>query len=143
MMADMIKIIFPISMVSVRLADDIFDAIARNVTVDTKLAFNIRLVLSEVFSNAFLYGEKQSAGAVIEFRGCFNNHKFVASIINEGTGFSDNAIEWNKFPKAMEESGRGLKIIRQLCDKLEFRKHNENKFETYVEINTGIKVNKD
>ena len=142
-MADFIRIVFPISMVSVRLADDIFDAIARNVTGDAKTVFNIRLVLSEVFSNAFLYGEKQSANAVIEFKGCFNEHIFVASIINEGEGFTDNAIEWNKFPAAMEESGRGLKIIRQLCDKLEFRKHSDNKFETYLEINTGIKVTKD
>jgi len=124
---------------SVSLADDLFKVIANNVASDAKTAFNIRIVLSELFSNAFLYGDKQSGNAMIEFKGCFTKDKFVASIINDGGGFADNTIEWNTFPSLLEESGRGIKIIKKLCDKLEFRKHGNNKFEAYIEISMGTR----
>jgi len=94
-------------------------------------------VLSEAFNNAFLYCDKDSGNAQVEFSFCFNSGKFVASMINDGSGFADNAIKWNDFPSEMVESGRGLKIIKKLTDKVEFNKHENNKFEVYMEFTTG------
>ena len=143
-MNDFVKIIFPVSMISVRLADDIFTAIAGNITSDGRTAYKIRTVLSEIFSNAFLYCEKESYAKFIVFEGCFTDDKFIASIINEGSGFVDKSISWDDFSSSMDESGRGLKLIRKLCDKVEFNHHDDNRFEVYVEIplTIGEKANK-
>lgn len=123
-------------MLSVHLADDVFTAIARNMASDEQLAFKIRTALSEAFSNAILYCEKNSGDGNIEFRGRFRDGKFEASIINEGSGFADNDIEWDEFPSPKIESGRGLKIIRKLSDKVEFIKHRNNTFEVCMEFVT-------
>jgi anti-sigma regulatory factor (Ser/Thr protein kinase) len=143
-MNDCIKIIFPVAMISIRLADDIFKAIAANLTFDGQTAFKIRTVLSEIFSNAFLYCDKEINPKSIEFRGRFKDDKFIASIINEGSGFADIGNSKNEFPSSWDESGRGLKLIKRLSDKVEFIHHEDNRFEVCVEISirAGEKVMK-
>ncbi|MCD6163498.1 MAG: ATP-binding protein [candidate division Zixibacteria bacterium] len=129
-----LKIYFPARWEYLKIAEDIFSVIANNVTSDRQKAYNIMTVLSEAYNNAYLYGNKDSLDAQIVFETCFKNNKFTASIINEGTGFDDKNISWNEYPSADVESGRGLKIIKQLCDKVEFRKISNNIFEVFVEI---------
>ena len=124
---------------SVKMADDVFEAVARNASRESRIVYAIRTVLSEAFSNAFLYGDKQNEDAVIEFGVCFKDNKFVASIINEGKGFTDNNINWEEFPSVAQESGRGLQLIKKFSDKVEFRKLDGGRFEVYVEIFTESK----
>ena len=138
-MTDDLKIIFPVSMQAVKMADDIFEAVAKNASTESHTIFAIRTVLSEVFSNAFLYGDKQNEDAIIEFKVCFRDNKFIASIINEGKGFVDKGIRWDQFPPAIQESGRGLHLINKLSHKVEFRNLENNRFEVYIEILTGTK----
>lgn len=138
-MKESIRIIFPVSMQAVKMADDIFEAVAQNASDDGHIISAIRTVLSEAFSNAFLYGDKRSDDAVIEFKVCFSDNKFIASIINEGQGFADKNIKWDEFPPVMDESGRGIQLIRKLSDKAEFRCLADHKFEVYIEIFTGTK----
>jgi len=137
-MKEFIRIIFPVSLDSVRVADDIFEVLANNATRDKQLRYNIRTVLSEVFSNAFLYGDKNNCDVEIEVRTCFTENGFMASIINDGAGFADNKIKWDEFPATEQESGRGLKLIKRLCDRVEFKRADNNKFEVQVEFNTNI-----
>ena len=138
-MMDELKLIFPVSMDSIRLAEEIFEVVSNNVTSDKQLNYNIRIAFSEAFNNAFLYSDKRNCNAVIEVKACFGHNTFSISIINEGGGFDDDAVEWDKFPSEKYESGRGLKIIRKLSDKLEFRKLGGNRFEVYVEFDTGMR----
>lgn len=143
-MTERVKIIFPVTISSVSLAEDIFEAVSNNVSHNQREGYRIRTVLSEAFSNAFLYCEKDSGDSLVEFSFCFKKGKFVASIINEGSGFADNAIKWNEFPSETAESGRGVKIIKKLADKVEFVIHPDNKFEVYMEflVGTDEKVSK-
>lgn len=132
-----LKIFFPAKWESLQIAEDIFKIIAHNTTSDPQKIFSIRTVLSESFNNAYLYSDKNSEDAFISIETCFKNNKFTASIMNEGAGFADNDINWNKYPSSDAESGRGLRIIKQLCDKVEFRKIGNNNFEVFVEIEIG------
>ena len=129
-----LKVVFPAKWEALEIADDIFNAIANSATSDCRKAYHIRTVLSEAFSNAYLYGDNDSQNAAIVFDICFNPETFIASIINCGNGFADTDIKWNEFPCSDEESGRGLKIIKQLCDKVEFKKIDNNKFRVFIEI---------
>jgi len=130
----MLKMVFPAKWETLKLADDIFNVIAHNVTSDCRKAYHIQTVLSEALNNAYLYGDNDSPDAVITFNMCFNLETFTASIINSGNGFADTEIKWNEFPCSDEESGRGLKIIKHLCNKVEFNKIDDNKFRVFIEI---------
>ena len=140
-MSDRLKIIFPTAWETLKLANDIFHVIAMNASADNHTSHRIWVVLSEIFNNAYQYGENNVPNASIIFEMCFNKDKFVASIINEGTGFTDKNIKWNEFPSGDMESGRGLKIIKRLCEKVEFKNINGNKFGVFVEIKTGENKN--
>ncbi len=135
-MTNKVRVIFPVTISSVSLAEEIFETVTRNLIKDDKTSYRIRTALSEAFNNAFLYCDKDSGNALVEFNFCFNNNKFVASIINDGSGFADKTIKWNDFPSETAESGRGLRIIKKLSDKVEFNKHENNKFEVYMEFST-------
>jgi len=137
-MNQLLRIIFPVTMSSSKIADDLFEVLANNATRDKRIRYNIRTVLSEVFNNAFLYGEKGDRDAVIEVKACFTENSFLASITNDGSGFADNEIKWDELPSTEQESGRGLRIIKELCDKVEFRRTDNNKFEVRVEFNPNI-----
>jgi len=90
--------------------------------------------LSELFNNAFLYGDKSNIDAVIEIRTCFKQNRFCVSVINEGNGFADKEENWNEFPSAQNESGRGLRIIKKLSENVKFSSPGDNKFEVYAEF---------
>ena len=136
-MIDEIRILFPVSMDSIRLAEDIFQVISNNATPDKRLSYNIRVVFSEAFNNAFLYCDKSNCDAVIEVKASFRQGTLSFSIINEGEGFTDDEVNRDQLPPEQCESGRGLKIIRELSDKLEFNKLSDNRFEVYVEFDTN------
>ena len=138
-MSHPIRIAFPVSEMSLKIADEIFDIIARAATSSTKKRYHIQIVLSEIFHNAYIHGDRISADTCIEFEACFDKNKFSASIINEGKGFADSKLKSTDVNHIYAESGRGLKIIRKLSDKVEFKKINDNKFGVFVEINLSPK----
>jgi len=129
-----LKLIFPAKWESLQIAEDLFSTISKNITTDSRTAYHVRTVLSEGFSNAYLYGNSNLPEAIIIVEMCFNSKTFTANIINDGRGFADNNIKWNEFPSGDDESGRGLKIIKQLCDKLEYKRIGDNRFGIFVEI---------
>jgi serine/threonine-protein kinase RsbW len=136
-MIEPLKMLFPATLESLDLAEDIFRVVAGKVTSAEHLRFRIRMILSEAFSNAYLHGRKAAPGTEIEVSMCFKNDKFFVSIINEGSGFAENDIKWDDFPSAEAESGRGLMIIRRLCDRAEFKRIDNGRFGVFMEINIG------
>jgi len=127
-------ITFSNSSVALPLAEEIFDAVARWVTADEHKRYQIRSALSELFSNAFLHGEKDSMDNRIEFRACFSENRLFAAIINEGKGITDIDLSNIQFPHPQAESGRGLKIVQNLCEKVEFKMLGGNKFGVFIEL---------
>ena len=129
-----LKIIFPAKLDFPQMVEDIFEVIAANATDDKRTANHIRLALSEVFNNAYLYGENDIPGAEIIVEICFNDESFKASVINNGQGLVDKQIKNKKLPPGDAESGRGLVLIKQICDKVDCRTVRGNKFKLSFEI---------
>lgn len=133
-MGDTVRLIFPATAEALNIAEDIFEVVARNVTPDLRKAYCIRTALSEAYSNAFLYGRNAGEDAEIEFGMCFKGDKFSATIINDGPGFAEYQIKSESFEAVMEESGRGLQIMKRFCDKLTFKRDDNDKFEVHMEF---------
>jgi anti-sigma regulatory factor (Ser/Thr protein kinase) len=133
-MKDLIKIIFPISPISLQVSEDIFEAVARGATSNEQKIYHIRTALSELLNNAYLHGDSSNLDSAIEFKACFSPDRFYASIINEGQGFTEANYNEGEFPSGFAESGRGIKIVRKLCDRVEFKKMAGNKFGVFIEV---------
>ncbi|NLI15791.1 MAG: ATP-binding protein [candidate division Zixibacteria bacterium] len=133
-MSDIIKISLTNTAFNLSAAEEIFSALARAATPDIHKQYHIRTVLSEVYGNAYLYSNKTRPNSVIDLEVCFTPNRFTASIINEGRGPADiNSRKVETIP-AYAESGRGLAIVRKLCDNVYFKKISETKFGVFFEI---------
>jgi anti-sigma regulatory factor (Ser/Thr protein kinase) len=137
-MSDKIKITFANTAFNLSVAEEIFSALARSATGDIQKQYHIRTVLSEIYGNAYLYGDKTRPSNVIEFEACFTPDRFSASIINEGRGPADNSNRKVESISPYAESGRGLAIVRKLCDNVYFKKMSETKFGVFIEIELPI-----
>jgi anti-sigma regulatory factor (Ser/Thr protein kinase) len=137
-MSDKITITFVNTAFNLSVAEEIFSALARSATPDIQKQYHIRTVLSEIYSNAYLYGNQARSNGLIKFEACFSSDRFFASIINDYKGDADikkRKIE-NISPYA--ESGRGLAIVRKLCDNVYFKKISESKFGVFIEIELPV-----
>jgi anti-sigma regulatory factor (Ser/Thr protein kinase) len=133
-MSDKIKISIANTAFNLSVAEEIFSALARAATNDIQKQYHIRTVLSEIYGNAYLYGDKSRSNSAIEFEACFTPERFSASIINEGKGPADTNSRKVESISPYAESGRGLAIVRKLCDNVYFKKMSETKFGVFIEI---------
>ncbi len=101
---------------------DFVDEIQKETGLDDELSGNFMLLLSEAVSNAIDHGNEGDPGKKVYIDIEITDEKIVASVRDEGKGFTPNL---DKDPLSEEnllkESGRGVFILNQLADELEFR----------------------
>lgn len=97
-----------------------------NFFIDNKLSLqkfnNVLLCVSEAVVNSIDHGNRndKSKNIFIEIR--FANHNIDVKIKDEGCGFDYNSIEDpTKNKNLKKETGRGIHIIKSLCDEVEFK----------------------
>jgi anti-sigma regulatory factor (Ser/Thr protein kinase) len=133
-MNERVKIIFSCSAFSLAIAEEIFAIIARAATSNKQKQYHIRIVLSELFSNAYLHGDKSAPDSAIEFEACFNSERFTAKIMNKGKRIAENKDKRLESICPSAESGRGLAIVRKLCDSVHYKMLDDEKFCLIIEI---------
>lgn len=92
--------------------------------IPTDQFYDIKLILSELFVNAFVHGNKQDPSKKITVQYLIEEQKFILTIGDEGSGFDyknmrDPAADEN----IIKMSGRGLFLVKHLSDSINF---NEN-----------------
>ncbi|MCM1992699.1 ATP-binding protein [Oceanirhabdus seepicola] len=84
--------------------------------------FDIRLILTEALTNAFKHGNDGNDGKPIFLRYTCDDIKIVFEIEDSGTGFRNIVIPDKALDETLlNESGRGLFLIKCIADKLELR----------------------
>jgi serine/threonine-protein kinase RsbW len=95
----------------------------------------VLLCISEAIINAIYHGNKNDFSKTVTIRILYDNGAIYADIIDEGTGFDFNCItDPTKGEYIRKESGRGLHIIKSLCECLDFKEKGK-----CVSIKIGIK----
>ncbi len=125
------------------LAEEIIRAISESAADGARQAYHLRLIMSELVTNAYLHGSYAYPDDFIEFQADFDRRKFSFSIINTGTFPVDMKIEPSDFPQVIEESGRGLKIVCRLCSKFEVSTLPDNKTLIKAEFDLNSQSNVD
>lgn len=87
----------------------------------TRTAFRLRVALTEALSNAILRGNGEDPAKRVRICAELGAESIRLSVCDEGDGFDPSALPPPTSPPAVEsERGRGLFIIRQLADAVEF-----------------------
>lgn len=84
------------------------------------LAFKINLVLTEAASNAIFYGCKNNEQVKIKIE--VNSNTINIEVIDKGGGLELSDIEQ---PDPFEERGRGLYIIKQFMDSIDYNQSSD------------------
>jgi serine/threonine-protein kinase RsbW len=104
---------------------------ARQLPAD--LFYDIKLILSELFVNAFIHGNKQDPSKKITVRYSIEEKKFILTIADEGGGFDyKNMRDPADGENIIKMSGRGLFLVKHLSDGVNF---NETGNEITIEKN--------
>ena len=121
---------FPSSQKIFEISDDIFGLIID--TMDAELAERqrIKLIISELFMNAYLHGNNADPAKSIEVVLEFDCDRFAVEVRDAGKGLTRK--RFNELAESGEDyessSGRGMRIISKLCDSVDIFKDDNEKF---------------
>ncbi|NBC28337.1 MAG: ATP-binding protein [Bacteroidetes bacterium] len=103
---------------------DFADYIRDECSLDEDRAETFKLVLSEAVTNAVVHGNREQETKKVEVSVVVSDKSITADIIDEGEGFTpDEEKNPLKEQNLLDTSGRGLFLIRQFADKIEFKKN--------------------
>lgn len=88
-----------------------------NVVRDEEMMFDIRLVINEIVINSYEHGNKCNKEKGIDIKVCVNMDCIHIKVKDEGDGINYVFNEDGKIN--LTTSGRGLRIVKNLVDKLE------------------------
>jgi serine/threonine-protein kinase RsbW len=84
---------------------------------------NLPLVMDEALSNAIQHGNKGKEDLKVHVRIYISTRRIVVQIEDQGEGFSiDDSRDPTDLENLYKDSGRGLYLIRELMDSVEFKK---------------------
>ncbi len=80
----------------------------------------------EACTNAMEHGNKLDEETPIEVIFDVDDPTITITVLDRGPGFDFNG--WKPSNELMRERGRGILIMREFCDTVEFRRHEDGRF---------------
>lgn len=93
------------------------DVAFRRFQIDGRLEYEIKLCISEAFSNALTHGNKLDPSKRVILTLHVNTIEVRADIEDEGQGAA-NKIQGRQSPEQMDESGRGVDLIERYASRV-------------------------
>ena len=86
-----------------------------------RLDLNFRVGVTEALANAVIYGNDSDPAKTVRVEFCIDASRVTVEVIDEGAGFDPATVPDPTAPEQIEATGgRGLFLIRNLMDELEF-----------------------
>lgn len=117
--------------------NEIINFIIDNITfIDENTLFELKVILNELIVNAVIHGNKENVDKLVKISLMLTlDESVILMIADDGEGYDYQyylnrsnelndigMIQWNE----IEESGRGITIVKNLCDRIEInQKGNE------------------
>ena len=121
---------FPSTEEAFIISDDIFGRIIDTFDIGIADRQRLKLIVSELYMNAYLYGYKDNGSKNIDVSLEFRGDRIVTVVKNEGAGLSKE-----RFKELIEaevdfesDSGRGIRIVHKLSDNVKLFRDDAGKF---------------
>ena len=102
-------------------AEEILEDITKQINLNEHIYGNILLSLSEAINNAIIHGNKMMKNKKVTVKYIIKKDLIEIRVYDEGSGFDYNNIPDPTLRENIEkETGRGIFIIKNLTDSLEF-----------------------
>lgn len=121
---------FPTAEISLRVADDIFGVVVDSINVDRLERQRLKVVLSELFVNAYLHGNKSDPEKTIEVVLEIGEGEFVAVVKDRGDGMPREKFKalTRALVDPMAENGRGIGLTHRLCSRVDNFRDSEGRY---------------
>jgi len=87
----------------------------------SRLSLNFRVGVTEALANAVLYGSREDPAKYVRVEVCIDSSRVEVCVRDPGPGFDPDAVPDPTLPENRQRpGGRGLFLIRQLMDEVEF-----------------------
>ena len=121
---------FPSTEEAFKISDDIFGQIIDTIDAEVAERQRLKLIVSELYMNAYLHGNKADTSKFIDVSLEIGTNEFVTVVKDEGAGLTKVRFkEMVEFIADVESiSGRGMRIVYKLSDKVRVFKDERGKF---------------
>ena len=100
--------------------------IAKRMKLKKSESDNFAISVSEVVANAIIYGNKLNKDKKVKIDVYINENEITVKVKDEGTGFNPDILKNPTDPEnILKETGRGLFILKNLNDKVDFNQTKE------------------
>ena len=115
---------FSSSASNISLVEPLVTKVARECSLCEEKYGVILLALTEAVTNAIVHGNRMSDFKKVRVS-THRSHRFLSfTVEDEGTGFDPEGLPDPTSPENLcKEGGRGVYLIRQVCDYVEYRNH--------------------
>ena len=110
--------------------------VAREIPIPADRMDWVALALREAVNNAVLHGNKKEPGKWIEVEMVGTPDAFTMTVWDEGTGFNTSKLSDPRDPEnLLKPNGRGIFLIRQFTDKVQFIRDADGRFGLVMTVN--------
>ncbi len=113
-----------------KISDDIFSRIIDTIDIGIAERQRLKLIVSELYMNAYLHGNKADPSKSIEVAMEISPEESVTIVRDEGAGLTEarfkEMVESAADPESI--SGRGMRIVSRLSEKVRIFKDERGKF---------------
>jgi len=119
--------------------DTLCTKIVKNAGLNESDGDDVAIAVTELVNNAIKHGNKYDKNKKVLIKFIVESNKIIAIITDSGIGFNPKEVRNPLDPEnIMKESGRGLFLIKELMDTLDYKFTN-----TGTEVITTKKINSD
>lgn len=109
---------------NISIAEKFVDIICTNYEITEELYGNILVSVTEAVTNAIVHGNQSDPNKIVEIESNFNDNILTISVSDEGNGFDFINLPDPTSEENIEKiNGRGIFLIKNLSDKVDFSKN--------------------
>lgn len=103
--------------------ENLLNQVNTELKLSDKQMHDILTCVSELVMNAIIHGNKGDINKKVKLNIDYNEEKMVITILDEGNGFDVNKLPDPTLEENLhKESGRGIFIVKSLCDEFDYCK---------------------
>jgi serine/threonine-protein kinase RsbW len=127
-----IKISIPSLIENIKIIESFIDNARERFSINEDIYGNIMISVTECVTNAIVHGNKMDRDKVVNMELHLDDDQIKFVVVDQGKGFDYDHLADPTAPENLEKSGgRGIYIMKHLCDDIKFEDHGRKTILTF------------